>query len=377
MVVLMSSYTILSSNVVMGSDTVPSYSFVTSNAGTLQVECLDPSVTTPTLEVDGLVKCDTVAFADPTRSRAVATDQFGRLTETTVPLADLELYGSRISAVEGDAANLGSLIEAVEMSGNVRTRVNGNGITLDSNTVITDNSGTASLNVVQEGGGPVLQLSDGDNTVLSVYDGGATVLAPGSSSVLNGQTSSPFPATLGVYGNTSTTGWFLGNLEASNIVTTLLHGSDIDLTGNMDASGVNASAVTLTGNLYAVNGNFSGDVFIAASDQRLKTDIHVIDNALDTIANVHGYTFTWRDDIPGLPLHGSDIGLLAQEVEATRVGSRIVAKAPFDHDIYGNSTSGNGYLTVRYDKLHALEIQCIHELRARVEALEAMLEAKK
>jgi len=43
------SYSILSSNVVIGSDATPSYSFITAQNGVLQIECLDQSVLQPTL----------------------------------------------------------------------------------------------------------------------------------------------------------------------------------------------------------------------------------------------------------------------------------------------------------------------------------------
>jgi hypothetical protein len=267
------------------------------------------------------------------------------------------------------------------VEGNLQTL--GNTIRFDSNIYTSEevnihNLGLGpALTVRQDGDENMIQVYDDANIVMSVYDGGRSVFGPGDSSQINAFSVSPFDATVGVFGNVQSTTWFVGNVDAPRVVADTLEATTFDITGDITANSISASTLTLTGNMSATNGSFSGDVLIAASDQRLKTDIQVIDNALDTIANVHGYTFSWRTDVQGLPLHGEDIGLLAQEVESTHVGSRLVGKAPFDHDIYGNSTSGNGYLTVRYDKLHALQIQCIHELRARIDALEAALEAKK
>jgi hypothetical protein len=283
------SYSILSSNVVLGTNSTPSYSFVTNAGGTLQLECIDSGVTDPQLEVDGSVKCDTVYFTDPTRSRAVASDQFGKLIESTVELDTLQGFDSRITVVEGQTSHLGNLINIV-----------------DGNTMIFGNAITA-------------------NADLSVE----------------------------------------GNISCSADLTTE---GTVYATGNMQVSEVNASGITITGDLYAVNGRFSGDVFIAASDARLKTDIQVIENASDTIRQIHGYTYRWRDDIPDLPLRGEDCGIIAQEAAATSLGSHLIRPAPFDHTLDGESISGENYMTVRYDRLHALQIQCIHELLDRIDA---------
>lgn len=269
----------------------------------------------------------------------------------------------------------------LRVDGNIQTL--GNTIQIDSNIYTSEevsihNLGLGpALSVRQDGDEDMIRVYDDANVVMTVYDGGKTVFGPGSSSQINAFSGSPFDATLGVFGNVQSTTWLVGNVDASRVVVDNLEATTFDISGDISANTITASTLDLSGNMTATNGEFSGDVLIAASDRRLKQNIQVIDNALDTIANVYGYTFSWRSDVPGLPLRGEDIGVLAQEVDATPLGSRLVAKAPFDHDWYGNSTSGNGYLTVRYDKLHALQIQCIHELKQRIETLEAALDAEK
>ena len=70
------SYSILSSNVVMGTGTTPQYSFVTTDTGTIQLTCLDSAVVTPTLQINGVVSCETVALGLAS-DRVVATDIYG------------------------------------------------------------------------------------------------------------------------------------------------------------------------------------------------------------------------------------------------------------------------------------------------------------
>jgi len=98
-----------------------------------------------------------------------------------------------------------------------------------------------------------------------------------------------------------------------------------------------------------------------ASDRRLKKDIRVLENALDMIRRLKGYRFTWREDIDGLEMRGPDIGLLAQEFQELGL-HECLAPAPFDHDSSGKSVSGESYLTIQYNKIHAITIQAMHEM---------------
>jgi len=50
-----------------------------------------------------------------------------------------------------------------------------------------------------------------------------------------------------------------------------------------------------------------------------------------------------------------------------------VAPAPFDTQGNGDSVSGERYLTVMYNKLHALQIEAIKALHAKIKILEERL----
>jgi hypothetical protein len=91
------------------------------------------------------------------------------------------------------------------------------------------------------------------------------------------------------------------------------------------------------------------------SDERLKHDINKVDNALDKICQLSGYTFTYNKD------NVESAGVIAQEVEKV-LPSAVKEKSGGFH---GEGT----YKTVQYDQLTALLIESIKELKLEIETL--------
>ena len=108
-----------------------------------------------------------------------------------------------------------------------------------------------------------------------------------------------------------------------------------------------------------------GDVIAFVSDERLKTDIVGITNALDKVNSLSGFTYTWTEwaSEQGNQFDRSKrhVGVSAQEVQ--KVLPEAVAPAPFNDE----------YLTVKYDKIVPLLIEAIKELSDKVSALEDKL----
>lgn len=98
-----------------------------------------------------------------------------------------------------------------------------------------------------------------------------------------------------------------------------------------------------------VVGDVRADAYYYNSDRRLKTDINIIDNALDLINTLHGYTFTWKSN------GKKAIGLIAQEVE-------LVFPDLVDTDAYG-------FKSVQYGNLVAPIIEAIHTLTDQIQTL--------
>ena len=101
-----------------------------------------------------------------------------------------------------------------------------------------------------------------------------------------------------------------------------------------------------------------GDVIAyASSDKRLKTNIQPIENPLDKLNQISGYTFDWDDKITVHGHEGHDIGVIAQEIE--EVLPEVV------------TTRDNGYKAVKYEKIIPLLIEAIKELKAEVDSLKS------
>lgn len=109
----------------------------------------------------------------------------------------------------------------------------------------------------------------------------------------------------------------------------------------------------VAGTIYA-----TGDI-TAFSDQRSKTDIQKVENAIDKLNQIGGYTFTRTiDDTAGADAaYRRYAGVLAQEVRS------VLPEAVYE-DEHGN-------LSVAYGNLAALFVEGLKELGTKVVALQA------
>ena len=105
-----------------------------------------------------------------------------------------------------------------------------------------------------------------------------------------------------------------------------------------------------------VDGNIIG-YSTTISDQRLKHDINKIENALDKVSQINGYTFTYNHD------GKKSAGVIAQEVE------NIMPSAVQSTNLVFNEDNNVEFKTVQYDQLHGLLIEAIKELKAEIEEL--------
>ena len=104
----------------------------------------------------------------------------------------------------------------------------------------------------------------------------------------------------------------------------------------------------------------------AASDDRLKTKRESIDNALDKVLSLNGFTFEWNElgsRIIGVPEGTKSVGISEQETQG------IVPEAV--KEII--TPEGDDFLSVKYEKLVPLLIEAIKELNGKVEDLQQQL----
>jgi len=138
-----------------------------------------------------------------------------------------------------------------------------------------------------------------------------------------------------------------------------------DISFGSGATIVNTSSALLT--ITEATTHFSaavtagGDITaFSSSDKRLKTNILPIQNPLTKLQKVGGYTFDW---IPKEGVHsheGTDIGVIAQEIE--EVLPEIT------------TTRDNGYKAVKYEKLTAFLLECIKEQQQQINTLQERVE---
>jgi hypothetical protein len=132
-------------------------------------------------------------------------------------------------------------------------------------------------------------------------------------------------------------------------------------TGNdvqFDSFGVGTAASGTTGEIRATN-----DVTaFYSSDKSLKENIKNIENPLEKVNQINGVTFDWTEDY--IKQHGgedqyfvrkNDVGVIAQEIE--KVLPQVVA------------TREDGIKAVKYDRIVALLIEAVKELKKEIEAL--------
>lgn len=153
-----------------------------------------------------------------------------------------------------------------------------------------------------------------------------------------------------------------GTLTAPNIVTgeDMLVGQDLTVTGNTNILGTLTVSNGIGGgggggltvdDIYCSNIFATGDVTTkySASDINLKENIKVIENPIEKINALSGYTFNYKGQEELVT------GVIAQEVEQVLPG--VVYTGP------------EGFKAVRYGNMVGLLIEAVKELSAEVERL--------
>ena len=114
-----------------------------------------------------------------------------------------------------------------------------------------------------------------------------------------------------------------------------------------------------------------GDITALTSDKRLKKNIEYIKNPLEKLNKLSGFTYDWSIDkcekAGFIPKDERQIGVFAQDVQS--VIPEAIKPAPFDTED-GKSKSGENYLTVQYEKIVPLLIECIKEQQNQINNLQ-------
>ena len=199
-----------------------------------------------------------------------------------------------------------------------------------------------------------------DVSTAGISDGQAIIYQASTSSFIAGDAGEVYTAGTNISINSS------NEISATN--TTYSAGSGIGLSSTTFSVAAGSGLTQETNGLAmsgAYTGNFTltgaftatGDITaFGTSDERLKTNVSVIDNALDKINKISGYTFNWNELAEDKDQTLREAGVLAQEVE------EVLPEV--------TTTREDGYKAVRYEKLVPLLIEAIKELSEKVERLE-------
>lgn len=131
-----------------------------------------------------------------------------------------------------------------------------------------------------------------------------------------------------------------------------------------DARFVNVAGDTMTGNLN-VTGEIiaTGDVTAySTSDERLKTKLEPIDDALIKLQKLNGYTFNWNELAENKDVSVRQAGVMAQDVEM------VLPEAVIDRE--------NGYKAVKYEQLIPLLIEALKEQQQQIDDLKEKIKKK-
>jgi Chaperone of endosialidase len=314
-------------------------------------------------------------------------------TSTSIAkLADVAVGNALISGGVGAAPSWGKIGLATHVSGTLPVANGGTGSTSTTFVNLTTNvSGTLPI---ANGGSGATTAQGGMNAFAGAVTSGQYLRGNGSNVVMSAIQAGDVPtlnqnttgtaaglsATLAVAsGGTGQTTYTNGQLLIGNTTGNTL--AKATLTGTADqvvvtngagsitlstpqsigtassvqfgSLGVGTTASGTTGEIRATN-----NVTAYFSDERLKTKIGDIENALDKVLALSGFYYEPNEVAQALGYTiQKEVGVSAQEVQ--RILPEAVAPAPID----------DKYLTVRYERIVPLLIEAIKEIKLELDAL--------
>lgn len=200
-------------------------------------------------------------------------------------------------------------------------------------------------------------LEDGDGTEVTIAGGQEVKFVEGGgididwSDTSTGSDADPYDLTFTLNSDMRKS----GNVDVYSGNTSDYVFYDADVGMRFYTAGSEDMRLTDGGDLH-VDANIIG-YSTTISDQRLKHDINKIDNALDKVCQINGYTFTYNED------GKQSAGVIAQEIE------NVLPSAVESKKLAFTGQEGVEYKTVQYDQLHGLLIEAIKELKAEIEEL--------
>lgn len=284
---------------------------------------------------------------------------------TTNPTSNLQVAGNVLSgnlissvfiygALAGSNTVAASTVNATNLIGTFYGPLTGsNTISASSITSTTLSSGTLYGTLAGANTIACSSITSSEGTIQTSFSQGTNAPSSGQAYFYNPSNSVNQDATVGVRlaGGSARNAYYA--LDVSGVA-----GYSWGITGSNQNLVFKASWDFSTTALYTMDrsGNMTatGSV-ISNSDQRIKTDLEVIPDALDKLKKINGYTFK-RIDIESL---GKQAGVVAQEVK------EVLPEVVYEDE--------KGMLSVSYGNMIALIIEALKEETRKREELEKLL----
>jgi len=138
------------------------------------------------------------------------------------------------------------------------------------------------------------------------------------------------------------------------------NGAAVNISANTAATNKTTGALVVTGGVGISGALHVGDdiTAFATSDRSYKDNLTPITNALDKVGILTGYTFTWNSK--SLYNGQAGVGVVAQEVEALGMAGITTTRV-------------DGKKGVRYDRLTAILIEAVKELKKENDDLKTLI----
>ena len=155
------------------------------------------------------------------------------------------------------------------------------------------------------------------------------------------------------------------NENRSNAFTVLQNGYTAigheDPTETLDVNG-NARFRSVSTGTFANDLSITSDGILTTqtSDKRLKTNINPLENSIEKVLKLNGYTFNWKSEVEGK----RDAGLIAQEV--IKIFPEAVFINPYD-----------GYYGLNYSRFSALFVEAFKEQNCKIEEQQKIIQTQK
>lgn len=207
-------------------------------------------------------------------------------------------------------------------------------------------------------GGTVIQIGSAIANALTFSNGGAGAASGssfnGSSAVTVSYNSVGAPSTSGANANGT---WGI-SISGTAATATTANGLNTANNYQVNSLGVGTASSAVAGEIRAAN-NVTA---YYASDARLKENVRPIADALGLLCQIRGVRYDWRQVYieqqggeDGYFVRREDVGVIAQEVDA--VLPEIVGE------------NAQGHKAVRYERLTALLIEAVKELKSELNEL--------